>query len=159
MWDSVCLLVGSGLPLKQQAIQLGSAVEHREETYCFWPHNHPFPLVWKACVDCTVKKIKGQKSPTVVTMPKKYKETNPDARIWGISSAMRLCPLTEGQRNIKGLTYFKVVSGYFLWPSHFMHAGDIHSLTFNKQNLFSSIQGKSWYRFQTWFIYISSALY
>lgn len=82
---------------------------HREETYCFWPHNRPFPLVWKACVDCTVKKIKGQKSPTVVTMPKKYKETNPDARIWGISSAMWLCPLAEGQRNIKGLKYFKVV--------------------------------------------------
>lgn len=115
MWDSVCLLFRSRLPVKQQAIQLRPASEHRE-TYCFWPHDGPFQPVWKACVDGTVKKIKGKETPTIVTVPKKYKKTNPDARIWGISSAMWLCPLTEGQRNIKELTYFKTQNGYFCGP-------------------------------------------
>lgn len=115
------------------------STEYRAETYCFWPLDCPFPLVWKACVDCTGgKKIKGKKSPTVVSVPKKYKETNPDARIWGISSAMWLCPLTEGQKNIKGHNIWKLKVGILGALS--VYAPPWHSrLTFNKQNLFSSI--------------------
>lgn len=77
VWASVCLLSGSRLPLKQQAIQRGPAVERRAETHRSWPRHCPFPLVWEACVDCTVKKLEGKKSPTVVTVPRKYKETKP----------------------------------------------------------------------------------
>lgn len=72
------------------------------ETYCFWPHNCPFPLVWKPGLAVLWKK-KKRKSPTIVTVPKEYKKTNPDARIWSISSAMWLCPLTEGEKNITEL--------------------------------------------------------
>lgn len=103
--------------MKQEAIQSGPTTEHGAEVYCFWTYNCPLPLVWKDCADCTGEKIKGKKSPTVVTVPKKYKETNPDARIWGISSATQPCPLTEGQKNIKGLKNFKAVKvGYFCGP-------------------------------------------
>lgn len=91
-----------------------------------------------------MKKIKGKKSPTVVTVPKKYKKTNPDARIWGISSAMRLCPLTEGQKNMKELKYFKAWNGYFRGPLRLCMSVTHIALAFNKQNLFRSIQEKSW---------------
>lgn len=45
VWDFVCLLSGFRLSLKQQAIQLDPAMQHRAETYCLWPHDCPFPLM------------------------------------------------------------------------------------------------------------------
>lgn len=139
MWDSVCLPFGSGFPLKQQAIEGGppQSTEQKHIAFGLWT------VLSRLCEKPVLtvlekKKIKGKKSPTVVSVPKKYKETNPDARIWGISSAMWLCPLTEGQKNIKGHNIWKLKVGILGTLS--VYAPPWHSrLTFNKQNLFSSI--------------------
>lgn len=77
----LCPLSGSRLPLKQQAIQGGPASEHSAETIALGLTTVLSSLCEKAVLTALWKKIKGKKSPTVVTVPKKYKETNPDARI------------------------------------------------------------------------------
>lgn len=148
----VCFLIRGSLWNKRPLTEALPPSTGQKHSIASGPTTVPSCLCKKACVDCTVKKVKGKKSPAVVTVPEKYKETSPDARIWGISSAMGLCPLTEGQKNIKELKYLRAWNGYFGGPLSVCMPVTHISLTFNKQNLFSSSPEKSWYRFQTRFI-------
>lgn len=123
MWDSVYLCFDPGRPEKQKkpfnwALPQSTGQKHIAFGFttvlCHLCEKTVLTVPWK----------KWKESPTAVTVPRDYKETNPDARIWGISSAMWLCSLAEGQKNIQRLKNRKAVSWVFLWPWQFMLPSD-----------------------------------